>query len=294
MGEIIGTAWINGSFHDAADAKVSIFDSGFMGAVSVFDTLACWQGRLFKLSAHVERFRRSARAAMIPLLESGEPLEELTIEVTRRSGLRDAYVQLIATRGVRASPTDWSAPPTLIVYAIPYVWLAPPEAIDTGIRVITPSIRSTPPTTLDPKIKNFNRLHSYVAKLEADRAGVEDVVMLDERGYLTEGRSANLFLALRGALHTPAQGILHGITRETVFEIAAELGLPAHEGLLTAVDLYAADEAFFSTTAGGIIPIVAADGRQIGTGRPGDLTRRVHARYWERHAGGPDTTPVWE
>jgi branched-chain amino acid aminotransferase len=293
MGDLTGAAYINGAYGDADEARVSIFDSGFVGGVSVFDTMACWQGKLFKLDAHLARFERSAHAAMIPLRASGEELRQIVIETTRRSGLRDAYVQAIATRGRRPSPSAPSNEPTLIVYAVPYVWIAPPEKIKTGIRVIIPAIRNLSPQTVDPKIKNFNRMHSHFARIEADVAGADDVVMLDEHGLLTESRGANVFLVRGGVLYTPVGGILEGITRETVEEIAAEAGIPAHERDLTPYDLYVADEAFLCTTAGGIIPIVEADGRRIGAGVPGPITRQIHDRYWRRHVEGPDATPVF-
>ena len=148
-------------------------------------------------------------------------------------------------------------------------------------------------STIDPKIKNFNRMHSHMARLEADLSGADDVVMADERGHLTESRGANVFLIRNSTLYTPTSGILEGITRQTVFEIADDLSVPAAERDLTPFDLYVADEAFLCTTAGGIIPIIEADGRQIGCGTPGEITRRVSDRYWERHQSGPDTTPVY-
>lgn len=293
MADVRGAAWIDGRFVHAGNATISIFDSGFTGGVAVFDTLACWQGRLFKLERHLARFAASAHAAQIPLARSGAELGEVVIETVRRSGLVDSYVQLIATRGVRASPTEWPATGTLIVYAIPYVWIGGAEAVDRGLRVVVPNTRNLPVSSLDAKIKNFNRFHSYMAKLESDRAGADEVVMLDQAGYLTESRGANVFLAVNDVLYTPGEGVLWGITRETVFEIAAELGIFAEERPLTPYDLYNADEAFFATTAGGIIPVVEADGRRIGTGIPGPLTRRIHDRYWERHEAGPDTTRVY-
>lgn len=292
MAAITGAAWINGTHCDARDAAISVFDSGFVGGMAVFDTVACWHGSLFKLDAHLARFRRSAHATAIPLGDYDEGLAEIVVDVVRRSDLRDAYVQIIATRGVRSSPTSWDAQPTLIVYAIPYVWLIPPEKIATGCRVIVASTRNVSSASLDAKIKTFNRMHSYLAKLEAEQAGVDEVVMLDERGLLTEGRGANLFIVARDEMLTPAQGILNGITRETVFEIAAELGIPARATDLTPYDLHTADEAFFCSTAGGIMPIVEADRRTIGIGQPGPLTIRVHDRYWARHESGADTTEV--
>jgi branched-chain amino acid aminotransferase len=288
-----GVAWLNGEFVPAAEAKVSIFDSGFIGGVSVFDTLACWQGGLFKLRQHRERFERSAHAAMIPLRCAGAELDALIIDTTRRSGLRDAYVQAIATRGRRPSPSMPSHEPTLIVYAIPYLSLWPEEKADSGISLVIPSVRQWPASVVDAKVKNFNRMHTHLAKMEADLAGADDVVLLDDRGLLTESRGANVFLVRAGTLYTPQSGILEGITRATVFEIAAELGVPAAERDLTPYDLYTADEAFLCSTAGGIYPIAEVDGRRVGTGTRGDLTARLRDRYWERHVGGPDVTRVW-
>jgi branched-chain amino acid aminotransferase len=293
MSDITGAAYLNGEFVAADEAKVSIFDSGFIGGVAVFDTLACWQGGLFKLPRHRARFERSAHAALIPLRCRGAELAAIIVETTRRSGLRDAYVQAIATRGRRSTPSMPSNEPTLIVYAVPYVWLWPQEKADSGINVMIPSIRQWPAAVVDPKIKNFNRMHTHLAKMEADRAGADDVVLLDERGLLTESRGSNLFVVRGGQLYTPQSGILEGITRQTVFEIAAELGIPAAERDLTPYDLYTAEEAFLCSTAGGIFPIAEADGRTVGSGSLGPITRRLRERYWERHLSGPDVTPVY-
>jgi branched-chain amino acid aminotransferase len=289
-----GIVYVNGEWSEPDDARISVFDSGFIGGVAVFDTLACWEGRIFKLGAHLERFRRSTHAAGIPLREAGASLEDAVIETVRRSELREAYVQVIATRGKRLASSEPPGEPTLIVYAIPYIWIASEEKRKAGISVVIPAIRNTPSTSVDPKIKNFNRMHQYLARQEAQLAGADDVVMLDSQGRLTEAPGANLFVVQAGALLTPAEGVLRGITRATVFEIAEEFRIPASAGDLTPYDLYTADEAFLCTTAGGIIPIARADGRAIGSGAPGPLTQRIHDRYWERHLSGPDTTVVFE
>lgn len=291
MSALTGAAWINGTYCEPRDASISIFDSGFMGGVSVFDTIGMWHGKLFKLDEHLARFRRSAHATGIPLGDWDEGLAEIVVETCRRSGLQDAYVQVIATRGVgRFMPG--SPPQTVIVYAIPYIWIVPQEKIRTGCRVIIANTRNTPPTNLDPKIKNFNRMHSYLAKLEGDQAGVDEVVMLDDRGFITEGRGANVFVVQRGELLTADKGVLQGITRQTVFEIARELDIPARAADLTPYDLYSADEAFFCSTAGGIMPIIEADGRVVGPGSPGPLTQQIYDRYWAIHEDGPLVTPV--
>jgi branched-chain amino acid aminotransferase len=157
---------------------------------------------------------------------------------------------------------------------------------------VTSSIRQWPASVVDAKIKHFNRMHTHLAGLEANRAHADDVVLLDDRGLLTESRGANVFLARSGALYTPQSGILEGITRETVFEIASELGVPAEERDLTPYDFYSAEEAFLCSTAGGMFPIAEADGRSVGAGSLGPVTDAIRDRYWERHLSDPDVTRV--
>lgn len=279
-----GLAFIDGSFVSAAEARISVFDAGFIMGASVFDTLACWNGWLFKLAAHVDRLYRSAHAIRIAIPYAKASFQEIVVETARRAGLHNAYVQCIVTRGIRGAgpPTAWQ--PTTIVYAVPYIWaVGGPDALEHGIRVVTARTRNLPAEVLDPKIKNFNRLNGYLAKLEAIDAGVDDAVLLDIHGSLAEGRGANLFLVRQAKLFTPDTDVLWGITRETVFEIAAEEGFDAALARLTPYDLYNADEAFFCTTAGGIIPIVEADRRQVGDGTPGPITRRIAERHWQVH-----------
>ena len=279
-----GVAFVNGEFLPTSEARMSIFDSGFLMGVNVFDTLAAWKGWLFKLDAHVDRFYRSAHAIRLDLPYSKEAFKEIVVETVRRAGIPDAYVQCVATRGPRltSNPSEW--PPTVMVYSIPYLWaVGGPEGIEKGMRVIVARTRNLPIEALDPKIKTFNRLNGYLAKLEAIDAGADEVILLDMRGFLTEGRGANVFLVRNDTLYTPSEDVLWGITRETVFELASELGLKAEYGWFTPYDLYNADEAFFCTTAGGIAPIVEADRRRVGDGRAGPITRCLAERYWQHH-----------
>jgi branched-chain amino acid aminotransferase len=279
-----GAVFIDGEFVAPSAARLSVFDSGFIMSAAVFDTLAAWNGWLFKPDAHVDRLFRSAHAIRLEPPYSKEEFRAIVVETLRRSNLRDAYVQCIFTRGIRTSmdPTDWT--PTTIIYSIPYIWaIGGPGGIGNGMRVVTARTRNTPIEVLDPKIKTFNRMNGYLAKLEALDAGADEVILLDMRGFLAEGRGANIFLARGDTLYTPAEDVLFGITRETVFEMAAELGLKVVSTFLTPYDLYCADEAFFCTTAGGISPIVTADRRRIGSGTPGPITRKIYDRYWQLH-----------
>ena len=284
--------FLDGEYLPAGQARLSVFDAGFGQGIAVFDTLAAWQGYLFKLDAHVERLYRSLHAVRITVPFTTRQFKEIVLETTRRSGLRDAYVQCLVTRGVRtlAPITQWQ--PSVIVYAVPYLWAVPQDRVAHGARLIIARTRNLPPDCVDPLIKNVNRLHSYLAKLEAEDAGADEVLLLDRHGHVTESRGANVFLVRSGRLMTPASGMLEGITRETVFEIARESGRRVEERAISPAAVYTADEVFLCTTAGGIIPVIDVDGRQIGSGRPGPITRAISATYWRWHVSGPYATPV--
>lgn len=293
MAQSEGTMFIDGQFYSASEGKIPVLDAGFWMGINIFDTLSARQGYIFKVRAHVDRFYRSAHAIRINIPYTKEELCELIVETTRRSGLMDAYIQCIATRGFRSSaPIDqWK--PSTIVYAIPYFTVVPQKAIDGGAKIRISSIRNVGIHSVDAKIKNFNRLHSYLARLEAIDSGADDAIMLDADGYVTEGRGANVFAVTSGTLYTPSEGMLLGITRETVFEIADQQGMPWREARMTPYDLYNADEVFYATTAGAIIPITDVDHRRIGDGRPGSITARIARLYQQMHVDPAYATPVY-
>ena len=183
--------------------------------------------------------------------------------------------------------------PTLIVYAIPYVWLWPQEKADSGLSLMIPSIRQWPAAVVDAKVKNFNRMHTHLARLEAERANADDVVLLDDRGLLTESRGANVFLVRGGALYTPRGGILEGITRETVFEIAAELGYPRRGARPHPVrSLHRRRSLPLQHRRRHLPRRRGGRADRSGCGSLGSITQRIRERYWERHLSGPDVTPV--
>jgi branched-chain amino acid aminotransferase len=287
-----GMTYINGEFIPADRANLPLMDAGFWLGINVFDVLSARQGAIFKLEAHVNRFYRSLHAVRIEIPFTREAFGELIVETVRRSGLADSYIQTIATRGMRSDGPISAWPPTLIVNAIPYFEIVSPDVAARGLRVRITSVRNVPIQSVDAKIKTFNRLHSYLARLEALDAGADDAIMLDLEGYVTEGRGANVFIVRGGRLYTPPEGLLEGITRETVFELAVQDGLPASEERLTPYDLYNADEVFYCTTAGGIMPIVEVDRRQIGNGKPGTVTERLREAYWTAHVNGPHATAI--
>jgi branched-chain amino acid aminotransferase len=295
MGTESLVVYVNGEYVPKDQARISVFDFGFLRGDGVFDTTSAWNGRIFKLPQHLARLDLSLRAARIqcPL-----PLEELggvIVETTRRCGLRNAYVQTVVTRGEPPlGVRDLTrCAPGLVVFAVPYVWILKPEQIDAGGRAMISSIRQLPVQSLDPKIKSLSRLHLDLASLQGKAAGVDVTLMLDLDGHVTEGPGFNLFVVKAGTLYSPPEGILMGITRQTVFELAAENAIPAREAQLTAYDLYAADEIFLTSTAGGIMPLVEIDGRPIADGKPGPVSQRIHGLYWALRESARHGTPVY-
>lgn len=288
-----GMTFINGRFVPANEASLPLMDAGFWLGINVFDVLSARRGYIFKLAAHVARFFRSLHAVRIEIPFGHEDIRRLIVETVRRSGLEDSYIQVIATRGPRGERpiTEW--PPTVIINAIPYFEIVGSEVAARGLRVRISAVRNVPIQSVDAKIKTFNRLHSYLARLEALDAGADDAIMLDLDGYVTEGRGANVFIVRDGRLFTPPEGLLEGITRETVYELAEQEGFSLNEERLTPYDLYNADEVFYSTTAGGIMPIVEVDRRTVGDGAPGPITRCLRDAYWEAHVGGAQATSVY-
>jgi len=288
-----GMTFINGTFVPANEATLPVMDAGFWLGINVFDVLSARQGYIFKLDAHVFRFFRSLHAVRIDIPFSRDELGRLVVETVRRSGLADSYIQIIATRGPRAerSISEWT--PTVIINAIPYFEIVAPEVTARGLKIRISSVRNVPIQSVDAKIKTFNRLHSYLARLDALDAGADDAILLDLDGYVTEGRGANVFIVQDGRLFTPPEGLLEGITRETVAELAEHDGLSWSEDRLTPYDLYNADEIFYSTTAGGIMPIIEVDRRTVGDGTPGPITCRLRDAYLAAHVGGAHATPVY-
>jgi branched-chain amino acid aminotransferase len=288
-------AYVNGEYVPRDQAKISIFDVGFLRGDAVFDTTSAWNGRIFKLSAHLERLELSLRAARIPCPLPLEELRAVIIETTRRSGLRNAYIQTIVTRGEPPFGVRdlTQCRPGLIVFVVPYVFILNPDQIRAGGRAMIASTRALPVQCLDPKIKSLSRLHFDLAMLQGKAAGMDVAIMLDLDGHVTEGPGFNVFVVKGRVLFSPPEGILMGITRQTVFELAAEHQIPAREAQLTAYDLYAADEVFLTSTAGGIMPLVEIDGHSIGDGKPGPVAQRIHGLYWALRESGRDGTSIF-
>ncbi len=290
-----GVVFIDGRFVLPHEAKISIFDAGFTRGDAVYDTVSAWKGLFFRLDDHVARFLRSCGGMRLACPHPPEEIKRILAECVHRAGLRDAYVQMIVTRGEFPSATRRD--PRLcqnkfIGFALPYIWIVSPEQQEAGIDVVICQNRRTPTEAIDPRVKNFNWMDMQRGLFEALDRGGDTAVLCTPGGQLAEGPGFNLFIVKDGMVRTPRANVLEGITRQTVLELASGLGLPASQGDLSPEMLRQADEAFLSSTAGGLMPVTRVDGHPLGDGRPGSLTMRLRALYWAKREAGWLGTPV--
>jgi len=281
-----GCAYIEGRYVPIGEARIPILDTGFLRSDLTYDVVAVWNGKFFRLEDHLDRFERGwKKLRMKPDTGIGE-ISTILFECVRRSGLRNAYVEMIMTRGI---DEDGSRDPRkfrnrLYAYAIPYVWIVKSEAQEAGIHlVIAEKTVRIPPEAIDPTIKNFHWGDLVRGIFEAYDRGGYTVVLTDIKGYITEGPGFNIFIYNDGALLTPEAGVLEGITRKTVLDLADELGIPARLSKFGATALKGAAEVFISSTAGGVMPVTRIDGQPVGAGTPGKITTFIRKRYWEAH-----------
>jgi len=274
--------FIDGKYYSERDAKVSVFDHGLLYGDGVFEGIRAYHGRVFKLKEHIDRLFCSAKAILLELPMSHAQFMKATVETCRKNNLRDGYIRLVVTRGVGTlglGPRSCKHPSVIII--ADKIQLYPPELYQRGLDIITvPTVRNLH-SALNPAIKSLNYLNNILAKIEANNAGVEEAVMLNAEGFVAECTGDNLFIVKNRALFTPplSAGALYGITRQTVIELAEEAGLKVSEPNLTRYDLFNADECFLTGTGAELIPVVKIDGRVIGTGKPGPITRRLEEDY---------------
>ena len=284
--------YIDGNFEPLSVARISPLDQGFLLGDGIFDVVSAWDSKIFMLDAHLDRFFDSMRAARLETRLSREQWVDAIIETTRRNKLSDASIRFILTRGVPdgvvADPRHIQ--PTEMIWAAPYIFLADEEKRSTGIRIMISSMRGFAPDTLDPRFKCLDRLNSQLIRLEALEAGYDDAVWLDGHGYVAEAAASNIFVVKNDEIFTPQTGILRGITRATVLELAERGGIPHRESQLTAFDLYSADEVFTCSTAGGPLPVREVSGRAIAA--TGPITERISELYWQMRAEGEYSTPI--
>lgn len=276
------TVWIDGAYYDRDTAKVSVFDHGLLYGDGVFEGIRVYDGKIFRLREHLERLYDSAKAIALAIPMPIEELARVTKEAVARSGIADAYLRHIVTRGVGDLGLDpRKSPRASVILIVDTIKLFPAEKLAEGIVVVTAGTPIPQRESLSPRVKSLNYLPHIMAKLEGIHAGADEVLMLDANGSVAEGSGQNIFMVKRGVLYTPppSAGILKGVTRDAVIEIAPSLGLTVREEMLNRYDFYTADEAFFTGTASEIVPIRMIDGREIGTERPGQHTRRLQAAF---------------
>ena len=286
--------YINGDYLPESEAKISVFDHGVLHGDGVFDALFAWGGYVFKLDEHIDRFFRSIHACKYDMPLSKEELKNVVLKVVRTNREKNQYIKCLVTRGVGPLPllTPIGCKTTVIVFSKPYEWKIDPNKIGSGIKARIVSIRRIPPQCLDPKVKNLNYLNFVLARREAFGSGADEAIMLDIYGFVGECPGSNLFIVKGKKLYTPPpEHILVGITRETIFEIAEREGLPVVEQQMTTSDLYNADEVLFTSTAGGITPVVDIDGRKISNGTVGPITMRMFKLYFRMLEEGYHGTP---
>jgi branched-chain amino acid aminotransferase len=280
-----GVAYIDGEFMPIGQASVPILDLGFLRSDATYDVVAVWKGKFFRLDKHLDRFFAGLEKLRLELPVDRDGLTRVLADCVRRAGIDDAYVEVIATRGM---PVAGSRDIRLCVnrmycFAIPYVWIPTPDQRQRGVRLVVGETERISSKAVDPRIKNYHWLDFEQALLSAYDAGGDNVVLPDGKGLVTEGAGFNVFIVRDGVLQTPATNVLEGITRQTVLDIAGELGIRAEVGEVNVDALRVADEAFGASTAGGVFFVTSVDGTPLGEGRIGPLTQRIHDTYWAWH-----------
>ena len=269
---------IDGKFFPKSEAKISVFDHGFLYGDGIFEGIRLYAGNVFRLDEHLERLEMSAKAICLTLPWSRQEISDIVCESCRRNNLTDGYIRLVISRGVGdlgLSPRNCPRPS--IICIADKISLYPAALYTEGMRIITSPTRRISPAALPPMIKSLNYLNNILAKIEAQQHGFHECLMLNEQGFVAECTGDNIFLVHKGCLLTPAShaGALIGITRQVSMEIARELGLEVVETNLTRYDVWNAQECFLTGTAAEVIPVIEVDARVIGTGKPGPVTGRI-------------------
>ena len=276
--------YIDGELVPKSQAKISVFDHGFLYGDGVFESIMVFNGVAFKLKEHIDRLYDSAKAICLDIPMSKEEMIKTIVETVRVNGFKDAYIRVLVTRGVGDLGLDpRKCPKPTVIIIVDKIKLFRDEAWSQGVTAIISSVRRDRVDATTHEIKSMNYLNSILAKLEANAVGADEAIMLDERGFVSEGATDNIFIVKNGVIYTPPRtsGILPGITRNRVMKLAEELGYKVVEKDITPAELLTADEVFLTGTAAGIVPVVKIAGRVIGDGKPGPITRRLMEKFKE-------------
>ena len=274
--------YINGEFHDKENAKISVYDHGLLYGDGVFEGMRSYSGKVFRLEQHLDRLYESALAICLRIPISKEQMALVVNKTLQVNSLTNAYIRLVVTRGsgsLGLDPNRTSNPQVIII--ADSISLYPEEHYQNGLKIITASTIRSHPAALSPRVKSLNYLNNIMAKIEGLQAGCVEALMLNHKGEVAECTGDNIFIVKNGTILTPPKdaGILEGITRNAILDLAKELGIVAHETTLTRHDLFVADECFLTGSAAEVIPVVSLDSRPIGQGKVGPVTTKLMAAF---------------
>lgn len=274
--------YIDGQFYDKENAKVSVFDHGFLYGDGVFEGIRVYEGCIFRLKAHLERLYDSAKYIMLHIPQSIEELTEAVAETVRRNNIRNGYIRLVVSRGEGSlGLAPWLCPKAAVVIIVDTITLYPAEFYEKGLTLVTVPTMRNRPESLNARVKSCNYLNNILAKIEAHNSGCVEALMLDQNGFVVECTGDNIFVIKNGVIHTPPAylGALEGVTRNCIVEIAREKGYTVCEDPFNRYDVFTADEVFLTGTAAEVIPVVELDKRVIGSGKPGPITLELIAEF---------------
>ena len=289
-----GCVFIGGEYVSPEDAKMSIFDAGFVWSDTVYDVTSTWAGWFFMLDEHLERFAHSCAGFRLENPYSADDMRQILAECVARTGHDNCYVKIQLTRGVIQSQTrdPRLGAPEFVAYATPYAWIWGEEKCRNGVALYLSGVERVSSKAIDARYKNYNRADFVQARFEAYDHGCDDALLVGGDGSLTEGPGYNIFVVRDGKVATPDANVLEGITRRAVAELCDEEGIPFSYRRVEPAELGAADELFASTTAGGVMPVVRLGDKPIGNGHAGLVTSRIQSRYWRKREEGWHGTRV--
>ncbi len=276
--------YINGEFFPKEEAKISVFDHGFLYGDGIFEGIRAYEGRVFRLKQHIDRLYDGAKGIMLDIPITKEEMADVVLETLRRNGQKDAYIRLVVSRGIGDLGLDpRKCIGASIVCITDSIVLYPDKMYEEGLEIITAATRRNPAEGVNPQMKSLNYLNNIMARIEANLAGVPEALVLNTDDYVAECTGDNIFIVKNGVIITPPPyvGILVGISRGAIIEIAQKLGIKTEEKVFTRFEVFTADECFLSGTAAEAIPVVKVDGRMIGDGKPGQVTKKILTAFKE-------------